>query len=144
MKKLIVLAGLILAMAHTAFAEQRGVLMEIHNKSNPEKNMEVNRSPMHLSIEVIYDSDTHKIEVAGNESLEVEVFLYNTNGTLEDYSSTLNTDFAVLTPGTYIIRGGGCFANRFAYNKTGRYSGLFCPIRYENSLSMLLSLDNRG
>lgn len=104
MKKLIVLAGLILAMAHTAFAEQRGVLMEIHNKSNPEKNMEVNRSPMHLSIEVIYDSDTHKIEVAGNESLEVEVFLYNTNGTLEDYSSTLNTDFTVLTPGTYIIQ----------------------------------------
>lgn len=41
------------------------------------------------------------------------------------------------------ICGGGCFANRFAYNKTGRYSGLFCPIRYENSLSMLLSLDNR-
>ena len=32
---------------------------------------------------------------------------------------------------------------RFAYNKTGSFSSLFCPIRYENSLSMLLSLDNR-
>ena len=41
------------------------------------------------------------------------------------------------------ICGGGCFANRFAYNKTGRYSSLFCPMRYENSISMLLSLDNK-
>lgn len=41
------------------------------------------------------------------------------------------------------ICAGGCFANRFAYNKTGSFSSLFCPIRYENSLSMLLSLDNR-
>lgn len=41
------------------------------------------------------------------------------------------------------ICGGGCFANRYAYNKTGQYSALFCPTRYENSLSMLLSLDNR-
>ena len=41
------------------------------------------------------------------------------------------------------ICGGGCFANRHAYNKTGRYASLFCPTRYENSLSMLLSLNNR-
>ena len=41
------------------------------------------------------------------------------------------------------ICGGGCFANRYAYNKTGRYASLFCPTRYENSLSMLLSLNNR-
>lgn len=41
------------------------------------------------------------------------------------------------------ICGGGCFANRMGFNKTGKYSGIFCPIRYENSISMLLSLDNR-
>lgn len=37
MKKVIILVGLLLAMAHTAFAEQRGVLMEIHHRSIPEK-----------------------------------------------------------------------------------------------------------
>ena len=104
MKKLIIMAGLLLVMAHAAFAEQRGVLMEIHNKSIPEKNLSVNRAPMRLPIEVVYDSDTHKIEVTGDESIEAEVFLYNTNGTLEDYSSTLNTDFTILTPGTYTIQ----------------------------------------
>lgn len=59
MKKVIILAGLLLAMAHVAFAEQRGVFMEFHRKSNPEKNMEVNRAPMHLPIKVVYDSDAH-------------------------------------------------------------------------------------
>lgn len=82
MKKLIILAGLLLAMAHTAFAEQRGVLMEFHLKSNPEKNSEVNRSSMFLLIEVIYDSDEHKIEVIGDKPIEAEVFLYKANGAL--------------------------------------------------------------
>lgn len=35
MKKLIILAGLLLVMAHTAFAEQRRVFMEFNLKSNP-------------------------------------------------------------------------------------------------------------
>ena len=63
-----------------------------------------NRAPMRLPIEVVYDSDTHKIEVIGDESMEAEVFLYNANGSLENYSSLLNTEFTVLTPGIYIIQ----------------------------------------
>lgn len=103
---------LLLGMSHTAFATQWGVFMEFHRKSNPGKNMSVNRAPMRLPIEVIYDSDTHKIKMAGEESLEAKVFLYNTNGTLENYSSTLNTDFTILTSGTYIIliQGDGWYA----------------------------------
>lgn len=34
MKKLIILATLLLGMAHAAFAEKRGVLMEIHYSLN--------------------------------------------------------------------------------------------------------------
>lgn len=112
MKKLIILAGLLLAMAHTAFAEQQGVFMKFHSKVNPQKNMEVNRAPMRVLIEVIYDSDTHKIEVIGNNSIEAEVFLYNANGNLEGYSPSLNTSFTVLTPNTYVIliEGDGWYA----------------------------------
>ena len=104
MKKTMILVGLLFAMAHTAFAEQQGVLMDFHRKSIPEKNMKVNRAPMRLPIEVIYDSDTHIIEVIGNESMEAEVFLYDAAGSLEDYSSTLNAHFTVWTPGYYTIR----------------------------------------
>lgn len=46
MKKVIILAGLPLAMAHAAFAEQRGVFTEFHRRIN----MEVNRAPMRLPI----------------------------------------------------------------------------------------------
>lgn len=104
MKKLIIMAALLLGMAHTAFSEQRGVLMEIHYRSVPGKNLSVNRAPMRLPIEVVYDSDTHKIEVTGGESMDAEVFLYNSNGALENSSSSLNCEFMVLTLGTYIIR----------------------------------------
>ena len=112
MKKLIIMAGLLLVMAHAVFAEQWGVFMEIHKKSIPEKNMSVNRSPMRLPIEVVYDSDTHKIKVIGDESMDAEVFLYNANGYLENYSSSLNTEFTILAPGIYIIQiqGDGWYA----------------------------------
>lgn len=103
MKKVIILAGLLLVMAHAAFAEQRGVLMEIHNKSIPEKNMSVNRAPMRLPIEVVYDTDTHRIEVVGSESLIAEIFLYKADGTLVDHSSIINTTYTVQTSATYII-----------------------------------------
>lgn len=104
MKKLIIMAALLLGMAHTAFAEQQGVFMQFYRRLNPENTRDVNRAPMRLPIEVVYDSDTHKIEVIGDESMEAEVFLYNANGDLENYSSSLNTEFTVLTPGIYIIQ----------------------------------------
>lgn len=103
MKQLIILAGLLFMMGQPAFAEQRGVFMEFHRKVNPKKNLEVERSLMRLPIEVMYDSDTHTIVVTGNDSIDAEVFLYNANGNLEDYSSSLSTNFTVLTSGTYVI-----------------------------------------
>lgn len=112
MKKAIILAGLLLAMAHTAFAEQRDVFIQFHSKINPQNCRDVNRAPMRLPIEVLYNSDTHKIEVIGDEDMDAEVFLYNSNGSLENYSSSLNTEFTVLTPGIYIIQiqGDGWYA----------------------------------
>ena len=106
------LLGLLLVMNYTAFAEQRGIFMDFHGDINPKKDTEVNRTPMKLPIEVIYDSDVHTIEVIGNGSLEAEVFLYNINGTLESYSPILNTDFTVLNLGTYSIQiqGDGWYA----------------------------------
>ena len=38
MKKLIIMAALLLGMAHTAFAEQQGVYMHFYRNINPEKN----------------------------------------------------------------------------------------------------------
>ncbi|MDM8243100.1 hypothetical protein QUW47_14680, partial [Phocaeicola barnesiae] len=60
MKKTIILLGLLLVMSYTAFAEQRGIFMNLHGDINPKKDTEVNRTPMELPIKVIYDSDVHK------------------------------------------------------------------------------------
>ena len=111
-KESIILVGLLLAMVTTAFAERRGVFMEFHRKINPGKNMEVNRSQMCLPIKVIYDTDTHEIQVIGDELIEAEVFLYNADGTLERISSRLNTDFTGMPYGTYyiLIQGKGWYA----------------------------------
>ena len=65
--------------------------MEIHKKSIPEKNMSVNRSPMRLPIEVVYDSDTHKIKVSGDNKMEVQLFLCDENGNTLDYSQCVNS-----------------------------------------------------
>lgn len=103
LKRTIILVGLLLTIVPTVFAEQRGVFMEFHRKINPGKNMQVNRAPMRLPIEVVYDTDTHKIQVIGDELTDAEVFLYNADGTLESSSSKLNTDFTGLTSGIYSI-----------------------------------------
>lgn len=91
-------------MSHTAFAEERDIFLDFHQKNNPEKNLEVNRAPMRLPIEVVYYSDTNIIVVMGDESLDAEVFLINTNNNIEDYSSSLNTTFLVSISGNYIIK----------------------------------------
>ena len=46
MKKLIIMAALLLGMAHTAFAEQQGVFMQFHRRINPENSSDINRSFM--------------------------------------------------------------------------------------------------
>ena len=99
-------------MAHTAFAGQHDVFIKFHRRCSPSTNTSVNRGPISLPIEVVYDSGTHKIEVTGDESLEAEVFLYDSTGSLENYSSSLNAVFTVLTSGTYIIeiQGNGWYA----------------------------------
>ncbi|MGN0225683.1 MAG: hypothetical protein ACI4A7_06350 [Prevotella sp.] len=112
MRRLIISVALLLGIVYAAFAEQQGVFMQFHRKQNSENCSDVNRTSMRLPIEVVYDSYTHKIKVIGDESMEAEVFLYDANGSLENYSSSLNTDFTVLNSGIYTIQiqGNGWYA----------------------------------
>ena len=112
MKKTIILAGLLLAVMHTAFAEQRVAYLKYQRKNIPESEKDVSRVPMRMPIDVVYDTDTYKIEINGNTSIDAEVFLYNEDDIIEDYSSSLNTNFVVPASGIYIIRieGDGWYA----------------------------------
>lgn len=102
MKKVIILVALLLTIASTALAEQGGVYMQFHRKINPEKHLKVDRAPMRLPIDVVYDTDALSIEIS-SETIEAEVYVYDSASQLIDYSSTLNTTFYVPTPATYVV-----------------------------------------
>ena len=112
MKKFIIVVGLLFTMPHTAVADQQDIPLEYNQKSNPNKNGTVNRAPMHLPIDVFYDSDTHTIIVIGSDSLNAEVYVHDSTGTRVFHSASLNTNYTFSTPGTYTIQiqGDGWYA----------------------------------
>lgn len=61
------------------------------------------RAPMHINIEAYYNPSAQTIEVVGDEYIGAEVFLYDAEGPLVDYSSSINTVFSVSAPGSYRI-----------------------------------------
>ena len=112
MKIFFILTGLLLFMAQPALAEQYDIYLEIHQRSNHENDTKVNRAPMLLPIEVVYDSDNHIVKVIGYDSLNAEVFLYDSDGSVEGHSSTLNTEIPVMSSGSHTIQiqGDGWYA----------------------------------
>jgi hypothetical protein len=104
MKKIIFFTSLLLTLALNAAAEQYGILMQISMKNRPDTYTKVNRAPRRITLDVVYDSDTHCIIVIGSDSLDAEVFLYNESGEIEDYSSSLNSNLQVSTQGYHKIQ----------------------------------------
>lgn len=103
MKKLITLACLFLAIALNASAEGYGVLMEICMKNSPYYG-KVNRAPRRMSLEVVFDPETKCVTITGDETLEVEVILYNASGQIEDCSSSLNSCLFMTTDGRHELQ----------------------------------------
>lgn len=101
-KKALTLASLLLAFALNASAEGYGVFMEI-NMKNRNSYTKVNRVPKRISLDVVYDEDAHCISVKGDEDIEVEVFLYNSLGEVEDHSSSINSNLMITSSGSHRI-----------------------------------------
>ena len=94
MKGKFILLWLMFAMAFAVSAEQRGVFMEIHRKSKS-SHTQVDRAPMRLPIEVVYDTDNLTITVTGDNSLDADISLKDEAGNILDFSSAINTTFIV-------------------------------------------------
>lgn len=107
MKQLLSLILVLIATAFPSVAQSpkgnspEPVKLEYNRKDNSEKTL---RAPMRINIEVLYDSETHIVEVCGDEAMEADVFLYNASGDLVDYSSSLNTELTIPTSGIYTIQ----------------------------------------
>lgn len=85
------------------YADEQGVFMEINLRNKPDAYTKVNRSPMRISLNVVYDTETKLITITGIEPVEVDVFLFNKYGEIEDYSSFLNTNLSVSSSGFHRI-----------------------------------------
>lgn len=108
MKKLIFIALFLASFNMIASAETRNVLLEFHRGTHP-NNTKVDRAPMRLPIEVVYDSDTSTIEVISSLNQNAEVYIYNANGCIVGYSRALNTSITLVNdePTTIHIIGDG-------------------------------------
>lgn len=102
MKKLILLCMFLLSFSISAFADKEEIIITKHEKNpNPSKE---ERAPMRIPLRVVYDTDTHIMEVTGPETMAAEVFVYNAEGTIVSYSPVLNSTLNIPDdPGTYTI-----------------------------------------
>lgn len=103
MKKFIISTMLLLTLSITAAAEECRVSMEFHRENAQQITGRINRAPMRIPIDVMYDSDMHTIEIVGNDVIEAQVYLYTSTGDIVDYSASVNTVFYIPTPGIYVI-----------------------------------------
>lgn len=107
MKKAFILTLMIMAFAITVSAEKREVSMEFHKKRQP-NNTQVNRAPMRLPIEVVYDTELNAIEVINiNTTSEIEILIYDADGYIIGYSNCINAPISVSAIGDYFIRVNG-------------------------------------
>lgn len=99
---LLLVAGLICLFA---FADRKDV--SIATKPRHESQISINRSPLYLPIEVIYDSESSIVEVSCYSDLDGEVSVYDKTGNLEDYAPSLNAFLNVTSEGphTLVIEG---------------------------------------
>lgn len=107
MKQLLSLILVIIAIAFPSVAQspkgnsQESVKLEYNRADNGNKPI---RAPMRINIEVFYDTETHIVEVYGDEAMDAEVFIYNASGDIVDYSSSLNTELTIPASGIYTIQ----------------------------------------
>ena len=103
MKKSILSFLLVLISVFSSLAETERVPVRFGKDSRSTENEPRHRIPVYIDVEVEYDSQAQTISVSGDESIEAEVFLYDVDGVLMDYSSSVNTVFYVTNDGDYTI-----------------------------------------
>lgn len=92
MKRLTLILGLILSMCSVAFATKKQVALETYRKTQDKDFGKVHRAPERIpDISVIYDSEMRIVEVECDEPIEADVFLYDSNNNIIDYSPTVNS-----------------------------------------------------
>ena len=100
MKKLFLLLGVLLSIPIQLSAAKEDVPLTIAKKGQGNKLTTVKRSPMHVSVEVIYDTASHTIEVSSEEAVDAQVYVRTEEGDVLGYSNCLNATLNI--PSDYL------------------------------------------
>lgn len=103
MKNSILSLILLVVSLFSALAEAERVPVNFGKNGNSNSNKEWSRAPVHINVIVEYDDDTHTIIVLGEDGIDAEVYLYDSNGIIMDYSPVVNTIFYITMSGDYTI-----------------------------------------
>lgn len=111
MKKVILLLALFFTLSIPVKAEDEPVPVQIYRERELTGNKDWERSIICVPVEVYFDAEKHIVKVVGEETADVEIFIYNGTGVMVDYSSTINTEFILTSTGKYtiIIQGEGWY-----------------------------------
>lgn len=90
MRKLLLTLSLMIAFTIQVVATNYTVTMKSQKKENPNNSTQVRRTPTHLPFEVIYDDETHKVIVSGDEAFIAHIYVCDENGNTLDSSSSIN------------------------------------------------------
>lgn len=109
MKKFFLLLSMFISMTVQVYAtvpdtSESPVFLTYQKKSQSQPSAKVNRVPIRFpQINVIFNPDENIIVIEGPESDDVDVFLYDADGNVVDYSNSLNTTFQLLSNGEYTL-----------------------------------------
>lgn len=93
------------AMATSAFSEQRAIPMQTHQTGSADLSIMEARTPINLPISVYYDSETNILEVwCADDNIQAEVFVFDESGAVEAYSPCMNVTLTLTTSASHSIR----------------------------------------
>lgn len=92
MKKFLFFFGVLIFIgSFQSYAERSEIYMDFYKSGHANKSTTVHRSPMRIPIDVYYDEELRLIEIFGDKDMNVQIYLYDENGNIINYSPSINT-----------------------------------------------------
>lgn len=92
MKRIFLLMTMCVAFVLQSVGEVRNTVpMQLKKRGHPDNSAVVHRSPMAVPVDVFYNPDLLQISIEGEETLDMETYVYDSEGVCIGYSSSANS-----------------------------------------------------
>lgn len=104
MKRLITLLATAFLFVSFTFAGSTSIPLDYHRRTTTSGGPVIDRAPETPPVEVTIDSANLTITVSGDPDVHAEVFLFNSQQVVIDYSPEVNVCFQVDSQAEYILK----------------------------------------